>query len=62
MDDLFSWLASHEALVCVALALAISEALPFLKGRAAPFNGIAQSLIALLLERAQGKAAPKGEP
>lgn len=62
MDNLFAWLASHEALVCVALALALSEALPFLKGRAEPFNGIAQSLIALLLKAASGKAAPKEEP
>lgn len=56
MDNLLHYLAEHEAFACVLGALLLSELLPFMKGKAAPFNGIAQSVIKLLLDRAQAKA------
>lgn len=62
MENVVQYLVDHEAFACVLGALLLSELLPFMKGRAAPFNGIAQSVIALLMERAKSKTEPKERP
>ncbi len=50
-------LLKHEASICLGLALVISELLPLVKG---PYNGILQSIVALLKARAAAKAALRG--
>lgn len=62
MESIVQYLVDHEAFACVLGALLLSELLPFMRGRAAPFNGIAQAVIALLIKRAKAKVEPKEQP
>ncbi len=59
ITGVLNFIVNNQALLCALGALMLSELLPLLKG---PYNGIAQSIILALRNRANSQASAKAPP